>query len=130
LKYLAAEHIVLIHSMLIDETGGSHGIRDQDAILNLEALPRQKFSGKELYPSIFIKAAIYTRNIIFDHPFIDGNKRTAITAASVFLEDNGYKITAQRGRVEKFTLQVIHKKFDLKEISSWLKNNSKKIRRK
>ena len=77
--------------MVIDETGGTHGVRDHDAILSLESLPRQSAFGKELYSTLFAKAAVYARNIISGHPFVDGNKRTAMAAASVFLEGNGYR---------------------------------------
>ena len=86
MKYLTKEQILIIHSIIIDETGGMHGVRDHNAVLSVEALPRQKLFGKELYPTIFLKATVYTRNIIMNHFFIDGNKRTGMTAASVFLE--------------------------------------------
>jgi len=126
-RYLTAEQILLIHSLVLEETGGSHGIRDRHAVLSLEGLPRQTFGGKELYPTIFLKAALYARNIIMSHPFIDGNKRTAMTAASVFLENNEQKITAYEGAVEEFALRIIHEKLDLAVIAGWFKKNSKEI---
>ena len=95
-KYLSEAEILLIHSRLIDETGGLHGIRDLHAILSVIEQPRQAVFGKELYPTVFLKAAVYARHIIAHHPFLDGNKRTGITAASVFLSDNGYTIEARR----------------------------------
>lgn len=110
--------------MIIDETGGSHGVRDYDAILSLESLPRQSVFGKELYPTLFAKAAVYARNIISGHPFVDGNKRTAMTAASVFLEDNGYKLAAEKGTVEKFALRLIKEKLNIEAIASWFKKNT------
>ena len=107
MDYLVKEDILLIDSIIIDETGGSHGVRDYHAILTLEDLPRQTVFVKELYPTVFLKAALYVRNIIMGHPFVDGNKRTGMTAASVFLENNGYKITAQKGEIEKFALKIV-----------------------
>ena len=124
--FLTKEQILLIHSMMIDETGGSHGIRDHNAVLSLENLPKQKAFGRELYPTIFLKAAIYARNIITGHPFIDGNKRTGMAAASVFLENNGYKIIAAEGKIEQFALEVIHKKLQLDDIVKWFKKHSRK----
>lgn len=118
----------MIHSILIDETGGSHGVRDRHAVLALEALPKQKVFGKESYPTPFLKAAVYARNIIYNHPFIDGNKRTAMTVASVFLENNGYTIDAKIGEIEKFALDIIHKRYDLEAIAEWLKTHTKKIK--
>ena len=88
MEYLKKDHIFLIHSMVVDETGGMHGVRDYNAILSVEKLPKQKMFGKELYHTVFLKAAVYARTIIMNHPFIDGNKRTGMTTAFVFLERN------------------------------------------
>ena len=110
--------------MVIDETGGAHGVRDYDAILSLESLPRQSAFGKELYPTLFSKAAVYARNIISGHPFVDGNKRTAMTATSVFLENNGYKLAVEKGMVEKFALRLVKEKFGIEVIASWFEKNT------
>lgn len=130
MQYLTAEDVLRIHSAIIDETGGSHGVRDHGALSSLEHLPRQKAFGKELYPTVFLKAAIYVRNIIFSHPFIDGNKRTAMAATDVFLQLNGSHMTVATGGVEAFALSVIAKHLDLQAIAEWLKKNSKKVSRK
>lgn len=114
--------------MAIDETGGSHGVRDYHAVLSLEGMPKQKVFGKELYPTIFLKAAVYVRSLIMSHSFIDGNKRTGMISAAVFLENNGYIITAKKGEVERFALRVISEKLDLDAIAGWLKKNSKKLK--
>lgn len=117
---------MLIHSIAVDETGGSHGVRDYAPVLSLEVSPKQHVFGKELYPTIFLKAALYARDIITTHPFIDGNKRTAMTAALVFLENNSYKITAHEGEVEDFALRIIREKLNLETIAAWFKKHSKK----
>lgn len=52
-----------MHSMAIDETGGAHGVRDYHALLSLEKSPRQSAFGKELFPTIHEKAAVYARDI-------------------------------------------------------------------
>lgn len=126
MRYLTAKQILELHSIIIQETGGSHGVRDLDLIASLEKLPKQSFGGKELYPTLFIKAALYTRNIITGHPFIDGNKRTAILVTESFLYENGYQIIVPDGEIEKIALQIIEEKLSLKEISQWLKKHSKK----
>jgi len=117
-----------IHSMAIDETGGIHGIHNYDAILSLEVTPKQKVFGKELYPTIFLKAAVYARDIIMIHPFLDGNKRTGMISASIFLEDNGYKIVVKEGEIEKFALRIISEKLNLDTIVAWFKKHSKKVK--
>jgi len=129
-RYLLAEDILHIHSMIIDETGGMHGVRNHHVILSLENSPRQIVFGKELYPTIFLKAAIYVRDIIMSHPFIDGNKRTGIICATVFLEDNGYTFTIPEGGIEEFTLRIVEEKLDPESISTWLNKYSRKIKSK
>ena len=129
MQYLTAEDILRAHSAVIDETGGSHGLRDRHAIATLEELPKQQAFGKELYPGMYQKAALYIRNLIFSHPFIDGNKRTAMTAADIFLQLNEYHISVEKGGVESFALSVIEKKLGIADIAKWLKNNTKKIRK-
>lgn len=126
MRYLSAEDILLIHSVLIDETGGAHGLRDQHAVLSLEKSPQQKTYDKELYPTIFHKAALYARDIILNHPFVDGNKRTGITSAFVFLENNGYVAVLKKGEAERFALRIVNKKLTLDQIAAWLKKHSRR----
>jgi len=127
-EYLTSKQILLIHSVIIDETGGSHGVREHHIILSLEELPRQKAFGKELYKGMFTKSAVYARNIIMNHPFIDGNKRTGMSAAVVFMENNDYEFIARKGEIEKFALKIISDKLELEEIAGWFKVNSRKLK--
>lgn len=102
-------------------------MRDTHAILSIVEEPKQPISGKELYPTIFEKAAVYARDIIMNHPFIDGNKRTGMTTGAVFLEDNGYVFTAKEGEIEHFALKVIREKLEIREITKWFKEHSEVI---
>lgn len=124
ISYHTKEQLLLIHSMLIDEIGGGHGVRDYHILLSLEHLPGQTFAGEELYPTIFLKAAVYARSIIQNHPFIDGNKRTGITAATIFLEKNGHIFSAHKGEIEEFALRIATEKLELEEIAAWLKDHT------
>ncbi|MDR3547793.1 MAG: type II toxin-antitoxin system death-on-curing family toxin [Candidatus Pacebacteria bacterium] len=76
---------------------------DKGALATLEELPAQEALGTEFCPTVFIKAAVYIRNILFAHPFTDGNKRTAMGCADIFLQLNGYRIIVEKGGVEKYT---------------------------
>ena len=127
MKYLTREQILLIHSIVIDETGGSHGVRDHHAILSLERAPRQSVFGKELYATSFEKAAVYARDITMNHPFLDGNKRTGMTAAIVFLESNGFFFQIRQGEIERCALKIIEKRLGIEEISVWLKKHSRRV---
>ena len=69
MNYLTDTQMRIINQLVVRETGGLLGVRDSHAISSLENLPRQTMFGKELYPDVFIKAALYARNIIMGHPF-------------------------------------------------------------
>ena len=97
--------------------------------MSLENAPRQKAFGKELYPTIFSKAALYARDIIMNHPFLDGNKRTGIVAASVFLENNGYRFVGNEGEVERFALNIIRNKLEVDIIAGWFKKHSQRTQK-
>lgn len=128
LKYFSEGEILLIHNRTVDETGGLHGVRDYNAIQSVVEQPRQAVFGKELYPTMFLKAAVYARNIIAHHPFLDGNKRTGITVASVFLSDNGHAIEAREGEFYGLALHVAEDKWEYEEIAAWFESHTTKIR--
>jgi len=125
MEYLRPEDMLQIHSFIIDETGGSHGVRDTGLIQSAAQAPKQSFGGEDAYPDVFKKAAVYLHRIIMNHPFVDGNKRTAITAATIFLEQNGYRFTAPEGELENFALKVVEDKLDIDQIADWLEQNAR-----
>lgn len=128
--YLSPEDILVIHARIIDETGGAHGVRSVGTIASAAERPRMKFGGKELYKSVFDKAAAYFESIAFFHPFTDGNKRTAIALAARFIFLNGFILKTSNGKLEKFVLDAVIRKYDIKTVSRWLKKNSEKMKRK
>ncbi len=123
MKHLTVEQLLMIHSIIIDETGGIHGVRDLHPIESLGKSPRQVVFGKKLYRDIFSKAAVYAREIIQSHPFIDGNKRSGMTAAIIFLEQNGYRFDAERGEIEKIALEIARGRRNFLKIAGWLKKH-------
>lgn len=122
--YLTLEDVLQIHSFVMDETGGSHGVRDMNLVLALLDLPKQAVFGKELYPGIHEKAAVYVRNIIFSHPFIDGNKRSAMTCLGVFLAHNACELGCAEWEVERFALSVIEERLDIAQIAAWVREHT------
>ncbi len=124
MKYLTSEQAIFINYRLIEETGGSHGIRDIGLLQSAVARPMSSFDKQELYPDLFTKAAAFMHSLIKNHPFVDGNKRTAITCAAIFLQINNYMINASNSKLEKFTLKVASEAVELDEIAQWFKDNS------
>lgn len=81
---------------MIDKTGGSHGVRDLGLLESAVMRPKATFGGEELYSDVFSKAAALMHSLIRNHPFVDGNKRTGIAAAGLFLAQNGVQLTGKK----------------------------------
>ena len=126
--FLTVEQILFLHARLIEETGGSHGVRDVGLLESATMRPQATFDDEDLYPGLFSKAAALMDSIVRNHPFVDGNKRTGIAAAGIFLMLNNYRLTVTNQELEKFTLHVTISKPDISEISFWLESHSIPIR--
>lgn len=124
INYLSLEEILRLHFQVIEDFGGSHGVRDEGRLLSVVAAPQQTVFGSEQYPTVLEKAAVYLRNIIGDHPFVDGNKRTAVTVAGIFLVRNHKKLTAKPNELEDFAVRVATEHLEIAEIAKWLKERS------
>jgi death-on-curing protein len=125
--YLSPQQVLFIHARLIAETGGSHGVRDVGLLESAVARPRATFDGVDLYSDIFSKAAALMESLILNHPFVDGNKRTAITAASLFLLRNGRRVMVDSPELERFTLWVVNDRPPLEELSLWFHANTESL---
>lgn len=123
-KYISLEEILRLHFQLIEDFGGSHGVRDENRLRSVAEAPRQTIFGKGQYPSVYDKAAVYARNIVGDHPFNDRNKRTGITVCGVFLMRNGKKLTAKPKDLEDFVISVATERLSITEIADWLREHS------
>ena len=87
------EIVIAVHQSLLAEHGGAPGIRDETLLESALSRPRHHFEYSD-EPSIFDLAASYCYGLANNHPFVDGNKRIALTIAALFLELNGYSLSA------------------------------------
>ena len=117
---LTPAQILFLHHRLIVTTGGSHGIRDLGALQAAAARPQATFDGVELYPELLAKAAALFESLIRNHPFIDGNKRTAVAAAALLLRRNGYRLEAGQDNVHDFTMLMATGAAGKDEARQWL----------
>ena len=127
MTYLNTNQILAIHNEVIEQVGGSKGIRDLCLFDSAVARPKASFAGKDLYPDIFSKTAALGHSLICNHPFIDGNKRTGYISMRIFLNLNGYDIKASLDESYEFVMEITKKTKDEKAISKWLKQHSQKI---
>jgi len=121
--YIRVDDILVIHADQIERYGGGEGIRDPGL---LEAALFRPQTG--YYPTLIEEAAALWESLSQNHPFVDGNKRTAFAATYVFLAINGLEITATDDEAQDFVLGL----YDTSSLSSdnlraWLGENTKAL---
>ena len=88
-EFLDIDDVLTLHSLQITEHGGSEGLRDRGLLESAISQPMAQFDGNFLHKDLFEMAASLLISLALNHPFVDGNKRTALHAALTFLEING-----------------------------------------
>jgi death-on-curing protein len=127
MEYLTTAEVLLLHARLIQRTGGGGGVRDTGLLESALARPKATFDQDELYPDLWSKAAALMHSLIKNHPFVDGDKRTALTAAGLFLQLNGYRLVASNQAALEFTQSAAVGRVELGEMARWLEVNSQPI---
>lgn len=94
IDFLSFDEIVAIHTHQMNVYGGLSGMRDYKLLDSALRYPEAMFEGQYLHPNIYHMAAAYMYAIIKNHPFLDGNKRTAIATTLLFLKRNDFQIDA------------------------------------
>lgn len=126
-NYLSLNEVLAIHFDLVRRYGGSQGLRDNDLLISAISRPQVSFGGADLYPNIYLKAAALMHSLIMKHPFVDGNKRTAISSAARFLYINGFGLEMKQKEMVSIVLDVESGRIDLKNLANWLKKHSVKV---
>ncbi len=121
------EIVKYFHSILIDEFGGSTGIRDLNALNAAIQRPYSTFDGKDLYPTIYDKAAALVESLVKNHAFIDGNKRIGYVMLRFFLMESGYDLSASQTDKYNFIIEISKGGLDFEGIKKWIVQNAQKI---
>jgi len=119
-RFLSIELVLELHHDQIMTLGGSSGVRDIGLLNSALAMPQQTFGGELLHSTIYEQAAAYLFYISRNHPFIDGNKRTAYAAMQTFLELNGYVLNLSDEEEIDLVLQVAQGNMSKEELSAFL----------
>ncbi len=120
MNLLSLEQLLELHALVVQSTGGSEGLRDLGRLESAIATQTQNIFGEELYPKITDKAAAIIRGIIADHPFVDGNKRSAMLVGLTLLEINGIHFSAKKEEIEDFAVKVATEHLDVPQIANWI----------
>lgn len=134
IQYLTIEEILLIHFVVMegffidyepDIQEEQAGVKSPSGLLSAIGEPRQTFNKQELYSNILEKAATLIRSMIQNHPFHNGNKRTAVLSTIVFLEVNGYRVEANDNKLLGLAMTIARSKPSIKRIVRSLKKFTK-----
>ena len=123
-RWLQLEAVLAIHEAQLAEHGGGAGIRDGGALDSALARPQQ-WDAYGQGTDIPAFAAIYAIAIVRNHPFIDGNKRTGLVALELFLNDNGYTLTADDAQCVTEILALAAGERTDDEMIAWVRSNAK-----
>jgi len=126
-RFLTVSEVIEIHDQEIASAGGLSGVRDLNGLDSALGAPQASLSGQFLM-DIFEMAATYLNSIAINHPFLDGNKRTALASSLTFLFMNGYEIDELYDEeLADKTLELITRKIAKSDLAEYLKSRSKEI---
>lgn len=123
-RFLTLVEILDAHETAIARHGGAKGVRDPGALESALAMPEQAFGGELAHPFPFMMASAYAFHIAKNHPFVDGNKRTAFIASALFLWMNGWRLQAGEADAERAVLDLVTSKLSKAEFAGWLQDHS------
>lgn len=124
IKFLNKDLILNFHQDQLDRYGGKSGVRSQELLESALAQPQASFGGEYVHEDIFHMAAAYGFHICQNHPFFDGNKRTALIAIYTFLYVNGFQLKADKKTLYAVILDLANGKVTKDELSGFLKAHS------
>jgi death-on-curing protein len=124
---ITVRNVLRAHEISLIKYGGGEGIRDEGGLLAAIARPYATFDQQELYPSTIEKATAIFENLIINHPFIDGNKRTAYILMKAILNEDGLDVMASDDEKYKMTIAASSGKIRFDEIKLWIEEHLVKI---
>jgi len=116
-----------MHTVAVEEFGGTTGVRDRGLLESALARPLASFGGRNLYDTPVKRAASLAESLVLNHGFVDGNKRTAMYAMAAWLEREGYAIEAERGGLRDLALAIASHELSPEQIAAWLEQRSKHL---
>ena len=121
------EDVLFLHTVAIEEFGGSTGVRDLQSLRAAVLRPWGSSFEREHFFTPFEKAAALAESIIHRHPFVDGNKRTAMYASAYLLERLGYGLEATQRELEDFAVSIAKGTTEPEGIVRWFEEHARMI---
>lgn len=128
IEYMTKNDLITLHDNQVYQFGGILGVRDEALLDSVSKAPYQGVFGQELYPTVFDKAAKYLFDFANYQIFLDGNKRTGLSTATMLLEMNGYELDMDFSEVYDLTMQIANGKItEIADVSKILEENAVQI---
>lgn len=126
IKFLNKKIILAFHQDQLEKYGGKPGVRDEKLLESALAQPQTSFGGEYAHEDLFKMAAAYGFHLCRNHPFFDGNKRTALIAMYTFLYANGYQMKTDKKSLFAIMMDLANGKVKKEELAEYVKKHSKK----
>jgi death-on-curing protein len=125
---ISYQSAVRVHNRLIEQFGGSKGVRDESLLKSALNRPFATFDGIDLYPSPIEKATALFESLIINHPFMDGNKRIAYSLMEILLRLGGLQLEATKADKYAMVINASTGQIRFDEIKQWLEENSQPLK--
>lgn len=123
-NWILEDVVSAVHKRQIAEHGGAEGVRDVNLLLSALAKPRNLYNYSDSKPDISAMAASYAYGIARNHPFVDGNKRTALVVCRLFLKLNGVELTITNAEKYHIFMRLAAGKLSKEKLANWMRTNS------
>jgi death on curing protein len=127
LRWVRKHAVLVLHSMSLDIHGGSPGLRDEGLLDSALARPQQIYSYGDPPPDLAALAAAYAVGIARNRPFVDGNKRAALTCLGQMLNKNGYDLVASESETYEMMMALAADTLLEDDLAIWIRQNSEQL---
>lgn len=122
--WVTADDVILIHSRIIQTTGGIEGLRDRAGLEAAIAAPLQSFGGEDLFPSDIEKIARIGFGLASNHAFLDGNKRIGAMMTQLLLKWNGYQLLLKQGELADMFIAIADGTSNEQDLLNWIQEHT------
>ncbi|MDE2689015.1 MAG: type II toxin-antitoxin system death-on-curing family toxin [Acidobacteriota bacterium] len=126
-EFLTLDEALAIQAEQIERYGGTEGVRDHGLLASALAMPAATYGGQFLHPNLFEMAAAYLFHLCKNHPFLDGNKRTALAASLAFLWLNDLEVVADPDEIAELVLGVADGSVGKAQVAVYLEERARQL---
>ena len=124
IRFLNLDEVLRIHTRMLRLYGGEQGVRDLSLLESAIHMPMSGMGGEYFHQDLFEMATAYAFHILMNHPFMDGNKRTGLAAAVVFLKRNGFSLRCGEPELADLMISVTTGRTDKATLANEIRNHA------